>query len=256
MAAPFALPPLDLPLPAYVRRAESGLIVPRQAVLPGLIMPPGMMARGGDPFWDNVVMLMHFDGANGSTTFIDEKGTTINVVGHAQISTAQSKFGGASGYFDGTGDYLTATRSAGLGSGDFTVEFFFWTTDAAKLQCVLDLRGSSDPYIAITSGTIQVSMSGVDPAISGPILQDTWHHYALTRSGSTCRQFIDGTQVGSYTTTANFTGTDTTIGTYVDRRNGDYARHFGGYLDELRITAGVARYTSNFTPPSKQFPDR
>lgn len=95
-----------------------------------------MMAGGGDPYWANVVSLLHMDGANGSTTFTDQKGKTWTPNGNVQISTAQSVFGGSSAAFDGVNDSLSIASHAdfGFGTGDWTVECFVrQTTTAAQV---------------------------------------------------------------------------------------------------------------------------
>jgi hypothetical protein len=89
-------------------------------------------------------------------------------------------------------------------------------------------------------------------APAGTITLNTWTHVAWTRSGSSNRLFINGTQVGSTTTDAtNYTSTASFIGA---SQSGTLP--FAGYIDDLRITKGYARYTSNFTPPSSAFKDR
>jgi hypothetical protein len=79
-----------------------------------------------DPYRSQVSLLLHGDGTNGSTTIVDSSPSpkTVTAVGDAQISTAQSKFGGASIAFDGNGDYLDASSSNqyAIGTEDFTVE--------------------------------------------------------------------------------------------------------------------------------------
>jgi hypothetical protein len=88
-------------------------------------------AQGGggggstDPYWSSVVSLLHFDGANASTTFTDQTGKTWSAYGGVQIDTAQSKFGGASGLFNGASDYITTPSTAELtfGAGDDS----FWS---------------------------------------------------------------------------------------------------------------------------------
>jgi hypothetical protein len=94
-----------------------------------------------DPQFGSVSLLLHGDGANGSTTITDSSRltNTVTAVGDAQISTAQSKFGGASIAFDGSGDYLTISSSSALsiGSGDYTVEFWIRWTALPETQGML-----------------------------------------------------------------------------------------------------------------------
>ena len=98
----------------------------------------GIVIDNGDPFYSAVSLLLPMDGTNGSTAFTDSgpNALTITAVGNTQISTTQSKYGGASGYFDGTGDYLSISPNTAidLSSGDFTIEF--WIRPAPKTNAV------------------------------------------------------------------------------------------------------------------------
>ena len=101
----------------------------------------------GDPYWYYKVLGLHCDGTNGSTTFTDVKGKTVTANGNAQISTAQYPAltgKSSSGYFDGTGDYLNATLTGGIGSGDMTIDF--WVREST-------FSGDRN-YIAINNGAV------------------------------------------------------------------------------------------------------
>jgi hypothetical protein len=89
-------------------------------------LPPALERTFQDPFFPDTVLMIPFTGTNGSTTFLDWKGKTISVYGNTQISTAQSKYGGSSGLFDGASDYLRIEDHADFdfGAGDFTIEFY------------------------------------------------------------------------------------------------------------------------------------
>jgi hypothetical protein len=209
----------------------------------------------GDPYWNDVSLLLHMDGSNGSTTFTDSSSTpkTITVNGNAQISTAQSKFGGASGLFDGSGDYL---EEAGLtlGTSDFTMEC--WVRLASITDCAIFNQGNSDSTgsycLAVNSANGKVYFYADNSSrfsSVGALSVDTWSHVALVRAGNDYKLFIDGTLDGSYTGTHNHSNTPFKI-----------AKGFGGiaelngYIDETRITT-VARYTANFTAPTAAFPN-
>ena len=184
----------------------------------------------------------------------------IETVGDAKISTAQTKFGGGSMYFDGTGDYLNTPSNAGFtfGTGDLTLECWIYqtATSVSTYRVIFgdEVYGSTGGYTLYSynnalnlwkggSGGIEV----IAPA--GTITLNTWNHVAWTRSGSSNRLFINGTQVGATTTDAtNYTSTRSYIGA---SQAGTFP--FAGYIDDLRITKGVARYTSNFTAPTAAF---
>jgi hypothetical protein len=90
---------------------------------------------------------------------------------------------------------------------------------------------------------------------SGTISDSAWHHVAVTRSGSSLRIFIDGTQTGTTNTTLGTASIDNAIADYRVGSTTDGALNFNGYIDDLRITKGVARYTSSFTAPTAAFPN-
>ena len=209
-----------------------------------------------DPYFANVSLLLHMDGSNGSTTFTDSSNNAVSVTanGNAQISTAQSKFGGASGYFDGTGDYLSCTLGA-FGTNDFTIETWVRMTSFANYRMLYESR-TNDPdtsgfvWGVNSSGELFVYLGGF-VLTAGTLTTSTWSHVALTRASGTWRMFIDGTLLtGTYSNSGDLTRTAVRIGM-------DWATLYGtdGYLDEYRITAGTARYTATFTPPTAAFPN-
>ena len=230
---------------------------------------PTKSAAGGDPNFANVSLLLHGEGSNGSTDITDSSSfaNVITASGNAAISTAQSKFGGSSIYFDGSGDFVTSPTSANLNiftSGDFTLECWVYANSFTTSPYIVSTtRGASPWYgrcaLQITSsGTINfytVGDSGsgaVVSSTSSAISTGAWNHIAVSRSGSTTRIFVNGV--------VGFTGAIGTTSTLSQRlelgaaafNNSNY---FSGYIDDLRITKGVARYTANFTPPTAAFPD-
>jgi hypothetical protein len=219
--------------------------------------------RTDDPYAANVSLLLHMNGANGGTTFTDNSANafTVTANGNAQTSTAQSKFNGSSGYFDGSGDYLSLSYSAALefGTGDFTIEFWVYLSD---LTYRFFLGGPSNSggylFMAINptaSGQIWVGRAGTDWPLqfsSHSISTNTWTHIAVSRSGTNARCFVGGTQLGS-TATNSTSWTVNPSGFWVGAQGGGSS--LNGYMAELRLTKGVARYTSNFTPPTTAFPN-
>lgn len=213
-------------------------------------------------------LLLHFNGVDASTTFTDSSPTPkpMTPAGNAQIDTAQSKFGGASGLFDGTGDWVTTPDHTDftLGSGNWTIDCWFRINKAGGTDC--DLAGhTSDGTFAGTSFFIDrgstnvmrvfVSDGAAFTAISGTtqftdVLNTGWHHFAAVRSGNTLMLFIDGVLEGSTAFSAtifNSTGSPT-IGRRGDIPNAPWI----GWIDEFRISVGVARWTSAFTPPTAE----
>ena len=212
-----------------------------------------------DPYFSNVSLLLHGDGANGSTTIVDSSPSpkTVTAVGNAQISTAQSKFGGSSLAFDGSGDYLTVPSSAAFefGTGDFTIEGW-WRRTADTLGGILDF-GLNYGGIGIYQQTnLNVRVAGTDVITTLNFSANQFVHLALSRSGTSLRLFYDGAQQGS--TVSNSTNLVNTFGTVAIGAfvsGGSFYPTTAANLDDLRITKGVARYTSNFTPPTQPFPD-
>jgi len=212
-------------------------------------------SAGSDPLFSQVTLLLHMNGSNGSTTFTDSSGSpkTITAYGNAQISTAQSKFGGAAGLFDGSGDYLGLSSHPTIGTQEFTIEFWLYPLTVSGLQIYVDFRPDNGAYpLLYSSGSTLYYYVDSQNVITGSISSSQWQHIAVSRSGSSTRLFVDGTQAGStYTDTVNYAASVPAIGKSFD----DY--FFNAYMDELRITvgSGAGRYTANFTPPTAAFPD-
>jgi hypothetical protein len=194
----------------------------------------------------------------------------LETVGNAQISTAQSKWGGSSMAFDGTGDYLQApdTELLEFGSGDFTIET--WVRFAAlpssgAFQTLISKFDNSTQksysfYVYNNAGTYQLyftyttnGSTNVNPVANGiTVTTNTWYHYAVCRSGANLRMFIDGTQVGS---TYNISTDSIFGGTYPVQVGASTASNvLNGFLQDTRVTKGYARYTANFTAPTAAFP--
>jgi len=187
----------------------------------------------------------------------------LETVGNAQISTSVVKYGTGSIAFDGTGDYLTSNAPTNLnafGTGDFTIELWVYFNFVNTQQVVLDFRSSpSDTggslYLA-SNGSIRWYVQGSDRITGGTLSASTWTHIALSRSGTSTKLFINGTQSGStYTDTFNYICPSGRpyLGALSD---GTGTLYYNGYIDDLRITKGYARYTANFTPPIATFSDK
>ena len=220
-----------------------------------------------DPYWEQVVALLHFDGPDGSTTFTDQKGRAWSRTRTAQIDTAQSKFGGSSLYLDGVSASIYTGDSDDLefGSGAFTEEAwirFNATTGEQGIFSKFDgaLRGHVIRYSASNGGIRAVfgSASGAYDAINASWSPSTgaWYHFAVSRSGNTVRIFVDGSVIGTLTL-ANAAA----IGGNSEFFVLGFAQtvtdsEFNGWMDDVRITKGVARYTANVTPPDRAFPDQ
>ena len=217
-----------------------------------------------DQDYRNVSLLLHGDGTNGSTTIVDSSPTpkTVTVTGNAQISTAQSKFGGSSIAFDGSSSLtLDGSSAFSYGTSDFTVELWArWNT--ANTSILYDDRPQSSGSIVNRlvlsldgSGVISAALKGAVSLGSTTLSSGIWYHIAACRSGTTSRVFVNGQAE------ITVTGDNTSYATGTSRPiigadgNNPSANTLNGHIDDLRITKGVARYTSNFTPPTAPFPD-
>lgn len=212
----------------------------------------------------NTKLLLHFDGTNGSTVPTDEMGHDLTVIGNAHIDTSEKRFGTASGSFDGRGG-LKVANSADLdfGSEDFTIDgWFYFNAESVGYQFLIDGRGSSDQtgwvfYLENDNSLSFLSASATD--WDNLALNDTgivpetgrWIHLAIVRNGNVFTMYKDGIAVKSGTNSGSIGSQtiDLTIGLgHVSPWAG-----FNGYMDELRISKGVARWTANFTPPAAPY---
>lgn len=182
-------------------------------------------------------------------------------VGNAQVSTAVKKYGTGSMYFDGSGDYLLSNigPQAEIGSGNFTIEGWVNASSWGFINHIIDFRPASTngayPQLYIDSAG---KFTFGNPAnITGTTIISTgvWYHIAVCRSGTSTKMFVNGIQEGA-------TYTDTTVYLVGASRPAIGSNGFTvgqtvwhGYIDDLRITKGIARYTANFTPPTAALPN-
>jgi len=215
-----------------------------------------VLAKGqpfpNDPYFAFNSLLLHGNGTNGSTVITDSSGSpkTVTAVGDAQISTAQSKFGGSSIAFDGSGDYLSTTAGSIRQAVDpFTIESWAWITTRTNFVLLSSLTNLF--YLQEVGGTVYFGDNSSNPIqFSAALLPlNSWFHLAISFNGATYRIYLDGAQVGTTNLLLNSVVLD---GVRIGNKGG---ANITGYLDDLRITKGVARYTSNFTPPTLPFPD-
>ena len=213
----------------------------------------------GDVNFPKVKLLLPFDGSNGATTTNDESNSTHSVTfaGGAQISTAESKFGGSSLYLNGdSGTKLTISQSSDFdfGTGDFTIEFWIKTSlsnNDTQSRRVISFGDNNTNRIQIflsSEGIDFYNISSVKVDGDIDVADGNWHHVAFTRSGTSLKGFVDGAQSGSTATNStDFSNAAAlTIGAYASTGLGRVV----GYLEDLRITKGLARYTSAFTAPT------
>jgi hypothetical protein len=201
-------------------------------------------------------LLMHFDGANNSTTFTDEKGHAFSTgVGSPIISTADYEFGGSSLYLNGSSTISTSASNDFKLSGDFTIDC--WANAAsnpgAGNYSVVGSWGAARTWLLL------LGSSNVGFGWNGSYLSFNWtfptpgtrFHLAVVNSGGTLTVYLNGTSLGSQTLSG---AAGSIVGPLTIGRNDDSGGvwYFNGYIDELRIIK-VAEWTLNFTPPTSAY---
>lgn len=217
---------------------------------------------------------------NATTTTLgfDQSGDTTprvnaTVFGDAKISTAQSKFGGASALFDGSVDALQvpAGPNFAYGTGDFTIEGWLYVVgnlpNGGRIVYTQAIFGTN--YFVITAASTTTSgtdfrrinfittLSGggtpIPSATSASNLEGQWAHFAVVRNSGTVTVYLNG--IGGTPTSATLDLSNTTYIPTIGRYAHDTTTQvFNGYIDDLRIYKGVAKYTANFTPPTTAIP--
>lgn len=232
----------------------------------GLFMAAGSAAPT-DPFYSSVTSLLHFDGADGSSTFTDQKSVTWSRgASNAELDTAQAKFGPSS-LFSNTTGYIGAPTAGNFdfGTGDFTLECWVRPSTIASFQTIFSHRTSGFGNDGLTfritnTGKLEAFRSAGLNIMTGTTTMSAsdFQHVALCRVGGTWRIFLNGVQEGTNAIgVANVsTGASTTsyIGVYGDQGL-TTERLSSGWIDDFRATKGVGRYSAGFTPPTAAFPN-
>ena len=231
----------------------------------------------GDVYFPQTSVLLPFNGSDAATSTSDlsNRNGSVSFTGTAQLSTGASKFGQSSLLLDGNSDYITVSDSywnSCISSGDFTVELWArWdsaaldgSTSTSLIGNRGDISGSSSNgwelrkyngnflswYMRQGSSWIYLNYSqGTQTAVSA----DTWYHVAVTRSGNTWRLFLNGTAEDTITNSTSIVdgGADgLVVGALAGGISGGPYNYMDGYIDDVRVTVGHARYTSNFTAPT------
>jgi hypothetical protein len=209
----------------------------------------------------NTSLLLNFTNAG----IYDATGRNdLETVGGAQISTAQSKFGGSSMAFDGSGDWLKSPANIFIeGTEAFTVECWINLSNVSSTKGIIVGLGSNSfglrvgqSYLGNVNG-LNIVKSGVSDLdyCSFTFATSTWYHIAVCRSGTTIYFFVNGQQQTTQGSGAGSFSFTKPTSFYVGCNN-DTNENFAGYLQDLRVTKGYARYTSNFTVPASQFPPK
>lgn len=231
-----------------------------------------------DPNFSQVSLLLHFDGSNGGTTFTDSSsvGNTVNTAGAAALSTAEVMFGTASmevgtagNSANGANVVFAANGPLDLSTGDFTVEGWFYIPSVSGVVSMVfsycwPFNANTGFRMYVTGAGIayaQILASGAGPANAcsnqnAVVPSAAWTHFAVVRQGASLDLFIGG--VSSGTGVANISNSNLLCGTKLSIGYDSYffqGSALVGYIDEFRVTKGLARYTpgTSFTPPASAF---
>lgn len=234
--------------------------------------PPA--AGAFDPQFANVSLLLHMNGTNGSSVFSDSSSASraVTAIGNVAINTSQSKFGGASGFSNGGGGYLTFSNSVfDFGVADFTIEFWLYATGINADTGILGAGRSAgvaegfNCYLRHDNShklSVDAKIDGqwTSPAVISASAASTgeWEHWAITRYGGTLKLWRNGALQDAREGAGDIQFPATQPGSlFSTAGDGEFASHGGSvWIDEFRVTkgSGGARYTSAFTPPGAAFP--
>lgn len=230
----------------------------------------------GDPYFNSVSLLCHFDQSNGATTLVDSSSNGQNVLSSsgASASTTQFQFGTASLYVNGGNTAPGGSSSLyEFGSGDFTVEASGWWDGTSatnypglvafwpgfsgtEMWSLVWNRGSSPATLAFNWSTDGSSFSN-SVATSGAYTPtaNTWVQYACDRSGNTFRLYVNGAVVATKTASDTIYGSPSFGSGNIGNWGNSSSENWTGYIDEVRVTNGVARYAGAYTPATAAFPN-
>mgnify|MGYP006283225149 CR=1 FL=1 len=204
---------------------------------------------------DDVVLMLHADGDESDSAH------TFTANGNPEMVTLKNVFN-QNGYFDGDGDYLTIPDSTDwdFGTGDFTIDMWVYptstdvsflcqtNTDLSQRWCLWQSSAGSVQFFENDDGTNHISYSAIAD------LLNSWHHIAVIRNGDVFTTYVDGTSIASQTVSRTMSDRNSNL--VIGRRttNADtWTSYMKGYIDELRISKGIARWTSNFTPDTSPY---
>jgi len=221
--------------------------------------------KKADPYaWKNVLALPLVGISSDYSGAINSGSTTKPITLYGNVAgVTTSNFYGRSYGFDGNGDYLTTpgTTDFVFGTGDFTIEFWAWVNSTQNgtnggFINYGDYSGAQCWEIILTGTTgslmdLRIDMNGTDGVLApqNVVLTNTWQHHVLQRSSGTLKYFLDGVEIDSTTHEVDYSNPSNNI-LRIGGRNGLTNYDMTGYMQDVRIYKGVAKYTSNFIPAS------
>lgn len=214
----------------------------------------------------NTVLLLHCNGTDGSTDIPDSSDSDheVTCVGTAELDIDQKKFGTASVIFDGNSDYLSIPYSADFefGNGDFTIDFQCRFNDQSSpaLQVLFSRNPASDRAFACYFNNIDNTLhfagywnsAAQDISFAWSPTDDVWYHIAFVRNGADLKGYVNGTQVGDTYNFSTYSIKASASALYIGENVTEGGYWLNGWLDEIRIIKGKAKWTENFTPPTSE----
>jgi hypothetical protein len=254
-----------------------------------LVIGSGITVGGGitvanentvqDPYFANVSLLLTGQGTDGSSAIVDSSSNAWTIANSSNLvkyNATSPQVGSTSMRFSGTGNYLRIPQTgvANFGSGNFTIEGWMKFDSFASTQTILWLNGA--PGINVFAG-IRVDLNNTSPGLFRQLIgytgtswatstlytttvmsTNTWYYYTMVRNGTTIKVYVNGVAEATYTVGAN--SIYSAAENWISAKNTGTAlsptvyQPITGYIEQLRITTGVARYTADFTPPNTLMP--
>lgn len=236
----------------------------------------------GDPYWNDVGLLLHMDGADNGTTFTDSSlsASVWTATGGSRTDTGQKKFGTASYEMQSistdspqTRGIITANSSAYPDikmRNNFTYEFWYYTSNTTSIKgisgygffsCIVYVNGLT---LTMEASSVTAGLTSVQRTLNlGTLTASSWNHVAITREGATVQAWINGTRtlnITDFFTNEIRTYRTATAGNVMafgsTNHTGTTTQHLGGWLDEVRLTQDIIRYSgSTITVPTAAFPE-
>ena len=204
----------------------------------------------------NTSLLLNFTNAG---IFDSAVMNDLETVGNAQVSTSVVKYGTGSMAFDGSGDYLfvPTNQNMNFGSGNFTIEMWIYPLSVSSFPYLIDGRSTStasENVVTLYVDSSQYVTYWVNGAAritaNSTVSLNAWSHVAVVKNGGITTMYLNGTPVGTWTDGTTYVASNYLIG----QRTATSSQSWNGYIDDLRITKGAARYITNFTPPPARMP--
>ncbi len=224
-----------------------------------MLLRRAMMGSGTvisyDPYFEQVIALLHMDGVNGGTVFTDSSNKNIAYGGvAATTSTTVKKYGTASASLAGATSYIVSGATIdNIISGDFTAEAWVNFNNVSVTQVIWDHGpfGSTGYEFYVYNGNLHIygGNAALLDTVGLGLVAGVFYHIALTRAAGVLYIWVDGVLKGS--------GTSSPMGDITGTLQLGWNATYGlnAYVDEVRVTCGTARYTATFTPPTAAFPN-